>query len=89
MLYTSPDLNGVSKRLQSVQPIRAAATIVLVRSALVGFEIFMVRRTTRAVFGGGMYVFPGGRVDADDQLQRRRSVHGHFTESMATVEGPC
>ena len=70
MLYTSPDLNGVSKRLQSVQPIRAAATIVLVRSALDGFEIFMVRRTTRAVFGGGMYVFPGGRVDGDDHLQR-------------------
>ena len=58
MLYTSPDLNGVSKRLQYVQPIRAAATIVLVRSALDEFEIFMVRRTTRAVFGGGMYVIP-------------------------------
>ena len=70
MLYTSPDLNGVSKRLQYVHPIRAAATIVLVRSALDDFEIFMVRRTTRAVFGGGMYVFPGGRVDGDDHLQR-------------------
>jgi len=42
---------------------------VLVREADDGFEIFMVRRTARAVFGGGMYVFPGGRVDGDDHLQ--------------------
>ena len=42
---------------------------MLVREADDGFEIFMVRRTARAVFGGGMYVFPGGRVDGDDHLQ--------------------
>lgn len=31
-----------------------------------GVEVFMLRRTMNAVFGGGMYVFPGGRVDGVD-----------------------
>ena len=70
MLYTSSRLNGAGKRLQHLQPIRAAATIVLVRNAIDGYEIFMVRRTARAAFAGGMYVFPGGRVDGDDHLQQ-------------------
>jgi len=48
------------------QPIRPAATVMIVRDAEPSFEIFMLRRTSNAVFAGGMYVFPGGRVDADD-----------------------
>jgi 8-oxo-dGTP pyrophosphatase MutT (NUDIX family) len=31
-----------------------------------GIEVFMLRRTLSAVFGSGMYVFPGGRVEAGD-----------------------
>jgi 8-oxo-dGTP pyrophosphatase MutT (NUDIX family) len=31
-----------------------------------GLEVFMLRRTGSAVFGAGMYVFPGGRVDGVD-----------------------
>jgi 8-oxo-dGTP pyrophosphatase MutT (NUDIX family) len=31
-----------------------------------GVEVFMLRRTANAVFGAGMYVFPGGRVDGVD-----------------------
>lgn len=31
-----------------------------------GIEVFMLRRTGRATFGAGMYVFPGGRVDDID-----------------------
>jgi 8-oxo-dGTP pyrophosphatase MutT (NUDIX family) len=53
-----------------VQPIRPAATVILVREALVGFEIFMLKRTSAAAFAGGMYVFPGGRVYGDDHLHR-------------------
>ena len=50
-------------------PIRPAATVMLVRDALddePGVEVFMLRRTANAVFGAGMYVFPGGRVDGAD-----------------------
>jgi 8-oxo-dGTP pyrophosphatase MutT (NUDIX family) len=31
-----------------------------------GLEVFMLRRTNNAAFAGGMYVFPGGRVDDAD-----------------------
>ena len=31
-----------------------------------GIEVFMLRRTAKAAFGAGMYVFPGGRVDGVD-----------------------
>jgi len=48
-------------------PIRPAATVMLVRDAAVGdVEVFVLRRTARAVFAAGVYVFPGGRVDAAD-----------------------
>ncbi len=50
-------------------PIRPAATVMLVRDAAdgePGIEVFMLRRTTNAAFGAGMYVFPGGRVDGVD-----------------------
>lgn len=55
--------------MSAVQPIRPAATVILIREiAEPGFEIFMLRRTSSAAFAGGMYVFPGGRVDHDDHL---------------------
>lgn len=50
-------------------PVRPAATVMLIRDAVdgdPGVEVFMLRRTTSAVFGAGMYVFPGGRVDGVD-----------------------
>jgi 8-oxo-dGTP pyrophosphatase MutT (NUDIX family) len=50
------------------QPIRPAASVILARDTGTGFEILMLRRTANAAFAGGMYVFPGGRVDADDHL---------------------
>lgn len=47
-------------------PVRPAATVMLVRDTPDGVEVFMLRRTNAAVFAGGMYVFPGGRVDPAD-----------------------
>jgi 8-oxo-dGTP pyrophosphatase MutT (NUDIX family) len=50
-------------------PVKPAATVMLVRDAAdgePGVEVFMLRRTANAVFGAGMYVFPGGRVDGVD-----------------------
>lgn len=50
-------------------PIRPAATVMLVRDAVgggAGLEVFMLRRTGRAAFAPGVYVFPGGRVDDVD-----------------------
>jgi 8-oxo-dGTP pyrophosphatase MutT (NUDIX family) len=47
-------------------PIKPAATVMLLRDTGEGLEVFMLRRTKNAVFAGGMYVFPGGKVDAAD-----------------------
>lgn len=49
-------------------PLRPAATVMLVRDVEVGsgVEVFMLRRTLAAAFAGGMYVFPGGKVDDAD-----------------------
>ncbi|MDG1205671.1 MAG: hypothetical protein P8N51_09895, partial [Pseudomonadales bacterium] len=51
------------------QQVRPAATVIIVRDAKPQFEIFMLRRTNQAAFAGGMYVFPGGRVDDHDHAE--------------------
>lgn len=45
---------------------RPAATLILVRDANPGMEVFMIRRSQAAEFVGGAHVFPGGGVDASD-----------------------
>jgi hypothetical protein len=49
-------------------PIRMAATVMLVRDDEVSkdIEVFMMQRTLKAVFAGGLYVFPGGKLDDID-----------------------
>ena len=58
-------------------PISNAATVMLIRDGSDGIEVFMLRRTMAAVFAGGLYVFPGGRVDAADSSPALAAVcHG-------------
>ena len=69
-----------------VQPIRPAATIILVREAASSYEIFMLKRSSRASFASGMYVFPGGRVEGDDHLHKYDAYrHGPVEEQAAQV----
>ncbi len=49
------------------QPVRPAATVIVLRDAPHGLEVFLVRRHAGAAFMGGAHVFPGGRVDEADQ----------------------
>jgi 8-oxo-dGTP pyrophosphatase MutT (NUDIX family) len=42
-----------------------AATVLLLRESSRGLETLMLRRNSKIVFGG-MWVFPGGRVDPED-----------------------
>jgi 8-oxo-dGTP pyrophosphatase MutT (NUDIX family) len=51
---------------QTVAPLRPASTVIVLRPAD-PFEILMVRRTDKAAFMAGSYVFPGGRVDDFDR----------------------
>jgi 8-oxo-dGTP pyrophosphatase MutT (NUDIX family) len=49
---------GVSKPIP-------AATVVLLRDGDDGVEVLMLRKNSKITFGG-MWVFPGGKIDADD-----------------------
>ena len=43
-----------------------AATVILLRDGEEGLETLMLRRNSKLEFAGGMWVFPGGRVDDED-----------------------
>lgn len=47
-------------------PAIPAATVVLLRDGEAGLETLMLRRNSKLAFAGGMWVWPGGRIDADD-----------------------
>jgi 8-oxo-dGTP pyrophosphatase MutT (NUDIX family) len=45
---------------------RDAATVMLLRQAVAGLEVYMLRRKPSMAFAPGAFVFPGGSVDARD-----------------------
>lgn len=47
--------------------LRPASTVILVRDAPDGIEVFMLRRSAQSRFLPDAYVFPGGTVDAADR----------------------
>jgi 8-oxo-dGTP pyrophosphatase MutT (NUDIX family) len=51
---------------QPAPAVRGAATVMLVRNATPGVEVFAFRRVPRLAFAPGMLVFPGGSVDPGD-----------------------
>ena len=46
---------------------RPSATVLIVRDAPDGLEIFMVARDRQVDMASGAVVFPGGKIDADDR----------------------
>jgi 8-oxo-dGTP pyrophosphatase MutT (NUDIX family) len=65
----SDKIKDFSKRLSGAgegsQELVPAATVVLLRPAADGFETLMLRKNSKLAFGG-MWVFPGGRIDPED-----------------------
>ena len=47
-------------------PLKPAATVLLLRDGADGVEVLMTRRSTKASFAPGAYVFPGGAIDPQD-----------------------
>jgi 8-oxo-dGTP pyrophosphatase MutT (NUDIX family) len=47
-------------------PARASATVLLLRDAPSGLEVFLLKRHGLSDVLGGAYVFPGGKVDPED-----------------------
>lgn len=61
-------MSGIPPTLPDGEVMAAipAATVVLLRDGATGLEALLVRRNSKLEFAGGMWVFPGGRLDADD-----------------------
>lgn len=73
MVKSGPSQNGDSphspeeRLVAEIAPLRPAATVVVLRPALIHpFEVLLVRRDDAVAFMGGAHVFPGGRVDDGD-----------------------
>ncbi|WP_439134918.1 NUDIX hydrolase [Pseudomaricurvus sp.] len=52
--------------LETPVPAHPAATVILLRPAADGFEVLLLLRAQAIKFAGGSWVFPGGRIEADD-----------------------
>jgi 8-oxo-dGTP pyrophosphatase MutT (NUDIX family) len=74
-----------------------AATVILLRDTPGGLETLMLRRDSKLAFVGGMWVFPGGRVDPEDAAglapgdelgaARRAAVRESLEESGLDIDG--
>jgi glyoxylase-like metal-dependent hydrolase (beta-lactamase superfamily II)/8-oxo-dGTP pyrophosphatase MutT (NUDIX family) len=65
---------------------RPAATLIPVRDGANGIEVFMLRRSERANFAPGAYVFPGGRIDAADRSADTASLCMGMDDAAASRE---
>ena len=59
------DIYGDLNKRNTDEPAIPAATVVLLRDGADGVEVLMLRKNARIDFGG-MWVFPGGRIDPGD-----------------------
>lgn len=71
---------------------RQAATVILMRGGSETLEVLLVRRTPKARFMGGVWVFPGGAVDAQegdgDEAHRAAAVRELSEEAAVELSGP-
>lgn len=73
-------------------PVRQAATVILLRDRAQKLEVLLVRRTPQARFMGGVWVFPGGAVDASegdgDDAHRAAAIRELREEAAIVLEDP-
>ena len=74
-------------------PPRQAATVIVLRGGAEALEVLLVRRTPHARFMGGVWVFPGGAVDAGegegDAAQRIAAVRELSEEAGIVIDDPA
>lgn len=70
-------------------PTRDAATVILVRDSAAErregtgrLEVFLLRRVATMAFGAGMHVFPGGKVEDDDDLAAAVTLPARWAEQL-------
>jgi 8-oxo-dGTP pyrophosphatase MutT (NUDIX family) len=52
---------------KTIPSLRPAATVILVREARTGLQVYLLKRSAQSGFMGGKYVFPGGTLDTADR----------------------
>lgn len=62
-----------------------AATVILIRPADAGFEVYLLKRSTASKFMAGTFVFPGGVVDAIDSAPDQWMDHVDMDESTLDI----
>ena len=71
---------------------RQAATVILLRGRDESLEVLLVRRTPKARFMGGVWVFPGGAVDRaegdGDDAHRAAAIRELREEAAITLSDP-
>jgi 8-oxo-dGTP pyrophosphatase MutT (NUDIX family) len=55
-----------------VNEAQPASSVIVVRDAIDGIEVYMLKRSRRSAFMPEAYVFPGGRVDSVDRSPSAR-----------------
>ncbi len=77
----------------AMTPARQAATVILLRGAETQLEVLLVKRTPKARFMGGVWVFPGGAVEQgegeDDAAHRMAAVRELHEEAGVLLEDPA
>jgi len=66
---------------------RAASTTLVLRDGAHGPQVLMVKRSPRATFMPGAYVFPGGAIDDADGHAALDESHATLTERIGRVTG--
>ena len=64
-------------------PIRPAATGMLIDDRP-DLQLFMMERHANTIFAGGMWVFPGGSVDATDNSAEFQAISIHRSDAQAS-----
>ncbi len=71
---------------------RQAASVILLRGGGEALEVLLVRRTPKARFMGGVWVFPGGAVDevegSGDEAHRAAAVRELHEEASIEIADP-
>src|SRR5688500_10141022 len=71
----------------TLPPARAASTVVLMRPSRRGFEVLLVQRHDNIAFMGGAHVFPGGRVNEADRIDRPERICDGVVHATARMPG--
>ncbi len=67
-------VNGEKRSAQKAAVPMPSATVTIVRDALRGIEVLMMKRNLKSGFVPGMYVFPGGGLDDTDLLFKNNNL---------------